>query len=238
MRSPGVRIAVLGATGALGGEVLAALDGSTLRIAEIVPVATDRSLGHDIEFQGEIYPVLASLPDLRGLDLVFCCAPPTASLALVREALKAGVPCIDCSGALTASEEVAVRVAALPASAADAGAPAIATPAGPELAWSLVLAPLHRAAGVRRVVGSVLEAASVGGREEIETLSVGSLALFNPQERLQGDEASRPIAFDCHPAVGPVDEDGSTPREARIARVLSRLLGTEIAGVVPVVGDK
>jgi aspartate-semialdehyde dehydrogenase len=235
MRSPGVRIAVLGATGALGGEVLAALDASTLRIAELVPVATDRSLGQDIEFQGEIYAVEARPPRLRGLDLVFCCAPPEASLDLVRDALKAGVPCIDCSGALTASEEVPVRVAALPASAGDEGAPAIATPAGPELAWSLVLAPLHRAAGVRRVVGSVLEAASVAGRLGIEALSADSLALFNPQEQRDPTDASRPLAFDCHPSVGSVDEDGSTAHESRIAPVLRRLLGSEIAVAISAV---
>lgn len=235
MRRPGVRIAVLGATGALGGEVLAALDASTLRIAEVVPVATDRSLGRDIEFQGEIYPVEARPPRLRGLDLVLCCAPPEASLDLVREALKAGVPCIDCSGALTASEEVPVRVAALPALVGDEGAPAIATPAGPELAWSLVLAPLHRAVGVRRVVGSVLEAASVAGRPGIEALSADSLALFNPQESRDPGDGLRPLAFDCHPAVGAVDEDGSTARESRVARVLCRLLGSEIAVAISAV---
>ena len=70
---------MLGATGALGREVLAALDASTLRIAELVPVATDRSLGRDIEFQGEIYPVEVQPPPLRGIDLLFCCAPPEAS---------------------------------------------------------------------------------------------------------------------------------------------------------------
>jgi aspartate-semialdehyde dehydrogenase len=99
----------------------------------------------------------------------------------------------------------------------------------------LVLAPLHRAAGVRRVVGSVLEAASVAGRPGIEALSADSLALFNPQEPHEPDDASRPLAFDCHPAVGTVDEGGSTTRESRIAPILSRLLGSEIAVAVSAV---
>ncbi len=46
----GQRIGVFGATGALGSEVLACIDRSSLRVAEIVPVATDRSLGEDVEF--------------------------------------------------------------------------------------------------------------------------------------------------------------------------------------------
>lgn len=233
--SAGVRIGVLGATGALGGEVLAALAASTLRVAEIVPMATERSLGCDIEFQGAIYAVETDPPVLRGLDLLFCCAPPEASLALVREALKAAVPCIDCSGALLVSEDVPVRVAALPATVE--GAPVVVTPAGAALPWSLVLAPLHRAAVLRRVVGNVLEAASAAGREGIEALSVGSLALFNQTDVPPRPGDARPLAFDCIPAVGAVEEGGSTAREAEIASGLRRVLGDEIAvaaGVVQV----
>ena len=249
MTSRGARIGVLGATGALGGEVLAALDASTLRIAEIVPIATDRSLGEDIEFQGETYPVQAELPRLRGLDLLFCCAPVDASLELVREALKAEVPCIDCSGALIASEDVPVRVGTLPASVGDEGAPIVTMPApvgdegapivtmpaGPALPWALVLAPLQQAAGLRRVVGSVLDAASVSGREGIEALSAGSLALFSLQEPAESEAIARPLAFDCLPAVGEVDGNGSTARETMIATGLRRLLGAELPIAVTVI---
>jgi aspartate-semialdehyde dehydrogenase len=233
--SRGARIGVLGATGALGGEVLAALDASTLRIAEIVPIATDRSLGEDIEFQGETYPVQAELPRLRGLDLLFCCAPVDASLELVREALKAEVQCIDCSGALIASEDVPVRVGTLPASVGDEGAPIVTVPAGPALPWALVLAPLQQAAGLRRVVGSVLDAASVSGREGIEALSAGSLALFSLQEPAESEAIVRPLAFDCLPAVGEVDANGSTARETMIATGLRRLLGADLPIAVTVI---
>ncbi len=70
MASRGVRIGVVGATGALGSEFLAALSESSLPVREIVPIATDRSLGRDVEFQGEVYPVVTEGPSLRGLDLV------------------------------------------------------------------------------------------------------------------------------------------------------------------------
>jgi len=231
--SAGARIGVLGATGALGGEVLAALAASKLRVAKIVPIASDRSLGSDIEFKGEIYPVETEMPPLRGLDLVFCCAPPEPSLSMVREALKSAVPCIDCSGALLASEDVPVRVAALPA--AVEGAPAVVTPAGPALPWALVLEPLHRVAGLRRVVGTVLDAASVAGRTGIEALSIDSLALFSQTDPPTRSADERPIAFDCIPAVGAVEGGGSTARESELAVTLCRLLGDEIAVVASVV---
>jgi len=231
----GLRIAVLGATGALGSEVLIALDASRLRVAELVPLATDRSLGSEIEFQGELYPVKSERPQLHGLDLIFCCAPPEASLACVRRALHAAVPCIDCSGALVGSEDVPLRVAGLPDPGEGHGAPVVATPAGAALPWSLVLEPLHRAAGLRRVVGSVLEACSVGGRDAIEALSAESVALFNQADPPPGKVASRPLAFDCLPSVGPVEPDGSTAREAGIAIGLRRLLGREIAVAASVI---
>ena len=231
--SAGARIGVLGATGALGSEVLAALAASNLRVAKIVPIASDRSLGSDIEFQGEIYPVETEIPPLRGLDLVFCCAPPESSLDLVREALKSAVPCIDCSGALLVSEDVPVRVAALPA--AVEGAPAVVTPAGPALPWALVLEPLHRVAGLRRVVGTVLDAASVAGRTGIEALSMDSLALFSQTDPPTRSADERPIAFDCIPAVGAVEEGGSTARESELAVTLRRLLGDEFAVAASVV---
>ena len=67
----GLRVGVVGATGALGGEILAVLDESSLRIEELVPVATDRSLGEEIEFQGADCPVLAGPPRVGALDLLF-----------------------------------------------------------------------------------------------------------------------------------------------------------------------
>jgi aspartate-semialdehyde dehydrogenase len=215
MAEGGVRIGLLGATGALGGEVLAALDASPIRVAGIVPVASDRSLGEDIEFQDEIYPVETSWPRLENLDLVFCCAPVEPSLEVVRRALRARVPCVDCSGALIGESGVPVGVAAL-ADAADARSPVVSAPAGPALPWSLVLAPLHAAAGVTRVVGTVLEAASVLGRPSPEA-------------------AGRPLAFDCLPAVGIVGVDGTTPRESEVGPGLRRILATDLETVVSVI---
>jgi aspartate-semialdehyde dehydrogenase len=226
--TPGLRIGLVGATGALGGEVLAALDASGLRIAEIVPVATDRSLGEDLEFQGELHPIVAERPSLKGLDLIFCCAPPAASLEWVREALRAEVPCIDCSGSLGDQSDVPLRAAALPPPPSSEGAPVVATPSGAVLAWSLALAPLHRRAGVRRVVGTVLETAGASGRNGIAALSLQSLALFNQQELPEEEEdLQRPLAFDCHPSLGAVEEDGRSLRERELEAGIRRLLDAE-----------
>ena len=219
---------MVGATGALGGEVLAALDASGLRVAEIQPFATDRSLGEDVEFQDVIYPVAVELPELRGLDVLFCCAPAAASLEWVRAALRSEVPCIDCSGSLADQPDVPLRAAALPPPAGAEGVPVVATPSGAALVWSLVLAPLHRAAGIRRVTGTVLETAGASGRDGIASLSLESLALFNQQELPEDEErAIRPLAFDCHPTLGALAEDGRSLRERELEAGVRRMLEAE-----------
>ena len=72
----GLRVVIAGATGALGSEVLAALADSALPIREIVPVATERSLGSDVDFRGEVVSVASTLPALQQVDLLILCTPP------------------------------------------------------------------------------------------------------------------------------------------------------------------
>lgn len=231
----GLRIGLLGATGALGSEVLAALDGTGLHFSELRPVATDESLGQDIEFQDEIYPVQAEVPDLRGLDLAFCCAPADASLGFIREALRVEVPCIDCSGALLAAPDVPVRIAGGDPAAARVPAPVVTVPPGPALPLAIALRPLHERARIKAIRATVLDAASVGGRDSIQALSAGSVALFNQHEDLDDESLGRPIAFDCLASVGEVGASGQTSREEQTATALRRVFGVDFPVAVSAV---
>jgi aspartate-semialdehyde dehydrogenase len=225
MARAGLRIGIVGATGALGGEVLTALDASSLRVAAIRPMATEASIGQDVEFQGEIYPVEAGVTGLASVDVVLSCVPPAAALECVREALHAEVPCVDCSGALTGSAEVPVGVAWRGLTGADD--PVVAALAGPALAWSLALAPLHERANVTRVLGTALEAASAAGRGGIDALYGESIALFNQEDPPEPEAIGRPLAFDCLPTVGPPEDGGATLRESLAEIGLRRVLGEE-----------
>jgi len=232
--SAGARIGIVGASGTLGSEVLVALERSPLRVREILPIATESSLGSDVEFRGAVHPMTVAapgasdLPSLAGLDLVILCAPPAVSLGFAHAALRAQVPCIDCSGSLAASEEVPLRIAAFPADAAGEGQPLVATPPGAALSWGLVLRPLQELAGLSRVVGTVLEAASCFGRRSIETLHVESVALFNQQAPPEPELFGRPIAFDCFPTARDLDEQGQGERDALLLASVRRLLGAGV----------
>jgi aspartate-semialdehyde dehydrogenase len=221
MATRGARIGIAGATGALGSEVLGVLDAVGVPIAQLVAVAGESSLGCDIEFQGEIVPVSAELPALHGLDAFVNCAPPESAADLVRAALRAEVPCIDASGAFALREEVPLVWAA--GGGAIGPAPLIASPADAVLLWLPLLRALGELAPAERVTGTVLEAASAGGRTQIEALSVQSLALFNQQELPEDDELARPLAFDCYPASGERTA-GRRTREQVLEASLARLL--------------
>jgi aspartate-semialdehyde dehydrogenase len=222
----GLRIGVVGATGSLGTELLELLDLSSLRVSEIVPIATESSLGRDIEFQGSSFPVEADDAHLAGLDLVFLCAPPGATLDFVRRALHEQVPCIDLSGATAGTEEVPMRVAGY--GSVPEGAPLLAIPRSPALALVMALQPIAAAAGLRRVSGAVLESASWAGKDGMAALYQESIAIFNQQSLPERTVFPGPVAFDCMSGAEGLDAEGIAPRESALIRDLTLLLGGEV----------
>jgi len=227
----GLRVALAGATGALAREVLTVLEERNFCVSELLPFASERSTGEFVSFGGDEISVEDEVPQLRGLDLMIICTPVTAALDLVRECLRAEVCCIDCSGALAASNDVPLLVSGLCAPAEVIGAPVITSPSNPSLAWSLVVSALDRAVGVSRVVGTVVQSSSSAGRAGIEALSNETLALLSQREVPEPDVFESHVAFDCVPRVGPAlqsssGETGSneTHQEVAIVRDLQRLL--------------
>jgi aspartate-semialdehyde dehydrogenase len=216
-----VRLCITGATGALGTEVLAALDAARLPIAQLVAVAGERSLGAELDFQGELVPATTELPALHGLDLVIHCGPAAAAADVARAALRAEVPYIDCSGAFAQRVEV-------PLAWGGRGerAPLLAAPVDAALVWLPLLHALAPLGAIARVRATILEGASASGRAGIEALTRESLALFNSQEPSEDEDEARsaPLAFDCHPTSGERATGGRRAREAALAAVLARVL--------------
>ncbi len=227
MTSPLLRVAVVGATGALGGELLDQLRERRFPIQELRPIATDRSLGESVEWLGHELPVVTEAEALGGLDLVFVCTPPEAALDWIRRALQASVACIDFSGALATRAEVPLLGEGAALDAHVLAAPLVSVPAAPALALARVLAPLREAAGLVRLVATVCDSASGAGRVGVDALQAETIALFN-QEDPPSTGLGHALAFDCLPASGPVDADGASEAEARVARELGRLLHTEL----------
>jgi aspartate-semialdehyde dehydrogenase len=229
-RARALRVAVVGATGALGGEVLAAIDAAGLRVASLVPIATDRSLGAEVELGGLTAPVHTQADALAGADVVFVCTPPGAALDWIATAVRHRVLAVDLSGALHASEGLAGHPEL--ARWLDAPeAPVVAPPPGIALAWLRVLAPLHEGlGGITRVVGTALVSASGSGRAGVDALHGETVSLLagggEDDEPLSLDH---PIAFDVLPWAGAIGDDGACEAERALLASLRRGLGAEPA---------
>jgi len=223
-----LRVAVLGATGALGSELLGVLEEQPLLpIRELLPLASEESFGEVVTFKGDEVSVLTGLPDLTGVDLLFLCAPQEACMELVRHALDKAVFAIDLSGALAVTPEVPLLLSCIESEAQAINAPLIATPSSAALIWASILRPLQ-ALGLRRAVGTILESVGGSGRDGLDALSGEAVALFSQRELPEPVIFSKQIAFDCLPAVGPVDESGVSQLEQRLHAQLQRLLGKDL----------
>jgi aspartate-semialdehyde dehydrogenase len=226
------RIVVFGATGHLGQQLIDKLDESGWPIGELLGVASAESAGLEFEFRGESLDVVSEWPVLKGRDLVFICTPPAEALEVVREALRAEVPCIDCSGVLANQSDVPMpippSISPFTSSSKPDGvaaetvtvddelvrkAPLLSVPSGTTLAW----APILEALDASRVVGTALCSASAQGRHGVVALSQESIALFNQSEAPGTGPAGQTVAFDVIPGGGIECE--------RVQRECQRLLG-------------
>jgi aspartate-semialdehyde dehydrogenase len=219
------RIVVFGATGHLGQQLIDKLSETDWPIAELVGVASGGSAGAEFEFRGEALDVATEWPTLKGRDVVFICTPASEALEVVREALRAEVPCIDCTGSLIGQRDVPMPnplsvtgagEASAEDEAAEAAAPLLSIPSGTTLAW----APILDALGVSRVVGTALCSVSSLGRQGVAALSQESISLFNQSETPSPGPAGQPVAFDVIPGGG-IDAD-------RVRTECERLFGADL----------
>ena len=213
-----VRLGLVGATTTLGQEIASVLvDQADLTLAELRAFADSGNDDEFGEFEG-LMPLPSSPGDLAGLDMVFLASSPQLALDEIRSALKAEIPCIDCSGALLESEEVPLLVVGDGDPPSVWSAPLVSAPTDASLAWVRVLRILEGEVGVEAVSGTVLHSASLAGRAGIEELSAQTLALLSQGEAPDPAIFAAPVAFDCFPH--PTEES-----EAGLARSLARILG-------------
>ncbi len=166
-----LRVAILGATGAVGQELIALLAERRFPIAELIPLASPRSAGSRLDWQGQeliVRPVEASAFD--GLDLVLASAGGSTSRAWAPVAVAAGAVVIDNSSAFRMEPEVPLVVPEVNPGAAFSHRGIIANPNCTTILLSLALAPLAARRPLRRVVVSTYQSASGAGARAMEEL--------------------------------------------------------------------
>ncbi|TVQ90552.1 MAG: hypothetical protein EA397_12020 [Deltaproteobacteria bacterium] len=220
-------IAIAGATGAIGQELIQVLDRVPWRPAELLLAASPRTTVPSLEFGDERLSVEdAEHLDLAAADAVLLAVPPAVAKELGERALAEGILTIDLSGAFAEDSDVPTIVPWVnPEQIAAVGArQVVAVPSAVALMLASALGPLARAGLRGQIHATVLLPASDRGKGGIEELSQQVVSLFNagtPPRRIfpQG------LAFDVLPAVGAIQDDGWTSRERTIATQTQEMVG-------------
>jgi aspartate-semialdehyde dehydrogenase len=223
----GVRIAVAGATGAVGREMMALLERrDVLPVAEVVPLASARSAGTRLRFRDRDCEV-ASLDtfDFAGVDYALFSAGGDRSRQHAPRAAAAGAVVIDNSSAFRMDDGVPLVVPEVNAGALAVHRGIVANPNCSTIQMVLVLQALHRAAGLRRVVVSTYQSTSGAGQQGMDELQDQLRATLGG-EALVPRVFRHPIALDCLPAIGEVTAaTGYTQEEEKMVYETRKILG-------------
>lgn len=225
-----LRIAVIGATGALGKEIVAVLDQAPWRPAQVRAFARTSTSVPFVEYGSEQIAVDdVATADWSELDGAIVATPAGAGAALIDLLVNADVPVVDCSGSQIEDASVPLVVPwltdELPVSRSR---DVIAIPSAAALLLASVLRPLARAGYDGDAEAHVLLPASSFGRDGVDELSRQVVAMFNsaPPPRKVFEQG---LAFDLIPQVGEVGSSGWTGAELRIVAEIFRLTNTRCA---------
>lgn len=219
------RVAIVGATGAVGEDLLRVLEQRRFPLAELRLLASPRSAGRTMTFRGEDLPVQAlSVEALRGVDLCLFSAGGGTSREWAPRAVAAGAVVVDNSSAFRMDPAVPLVVPEVNPAALAAHRGIVANPNCCTIILVLALAPLHRAAGLRAVQVATYQAASGAGRRAQEELLQGTAAVLRGEE-FTPQVLPHSLAFNLFPRVDSFQPDGYTKEEDKMRDETRKILG-------------
>jgi aspartate-semialdehyde dehydrogenase len=201
MSTAGYKVAVLGATGAVGSTMLAVLAERRFPLAELVPFASERSAGARVPFGDVEYECRELSPDVvEGFDLVLSSAGGEVSSEWGPRFVDGGAVVIDNTSFWRLHAEVPLVVAEVNPDALATHRGIVANPNCSAMQMVVALAPIHRAAGIERIVISTYQSVSGTGQRAVEELRRQSRAVLDGDEALPEVYPHR-IAFNVLPQV-------------------------------------
>lgn len=219
--------AIVGATGAVGREMVSLLEERKFPLSGLRLFASELSAGSSMEFGDGSLKVQRLGPDaFRGVDIALFSAGEDISREYAPVAVKAGAVVIDNSAAWRMEPDVPLIVPEVNWHAVQRHRGLIANPNCSTIQMVMVLKPLHEAARVKRVVVSTYQAVSGTGKEAMEELmeQTRSLLSFQPVE---SKVYPYQIAFNCLPHIGSFNEAGECTEEVKLARETAKILENE-----------
>jgi aspartate-semialdehyde dehydrogenase len=220
----GYHVAIVGATGAVGLELLSILEERRFPVAQLSLLASKRSAGRRLAFGGQEFPVQELTEGaFAGVDFALFSVSSSISKAFGAVAARAGAVVIDDSSAFRMDPDVPLVVTEVNPHALQRHQGIIAHPNCSTIPLVMVLKPLHQYARVKRVIAATYQSVSGAGRSAMDELERQTRAL------MAGDPASanvfpHQIAFNCLPQIDAFGERGYTGEEWKMVRETHKIL--------------
>ncbi|MBM7650057.1 aspartate-semialdehyde dehydrogenase [Bacillus ectoiniformans] len=231
MSNKGFHIAVVGATGAVGQQMLETLEKRDFPIGKLTLLSSARSAGKVIAYKGEDVTVQEAKPEsFEGVDIALFSAGGSISKALAPEAAKRGAIVIDNTSAYRMDPEVPLVVPEVNKEDLRLHKGIIANPNCSTIQMVAALEPLRAAYGLKKVLVSTYQAVSGAGAKAIEELNEQTKALVNGEDYepqilpVSSDKKHYQIAFNAIPQIDKFEENGFTFEEMKMINETKKIM--------------
>ena len=227
MAGDGYKVGVLGATGLVGSTILELLAARNFPVAELRPLASERSAGKTIEFGSKVLTVQAvSDESIQGLDLVLSSAGGSVSAEWTPKLVEAGAIIVDNTSYWRMHDDVPLVVSEVNPDALEGHKGIIANPNCSTMQMVVALKPLYDAAGIERLVISTYQAVSGTGKGAIDELRAQARAVVGGYDVPPPAIYPHQIAFNVLAQAGSfADGDDHTDEERKLINETRKILG-------------
>ncbi len=232
-RSEGYKVAVVGATGAVGGAMLEVLERRNFPVKELRLLASERSLGKKLLFKDQEIPVQVLTKDsFAGIDVALFSAGASRSLEFAPAAAAAGAVVVDNSSAFRMDPEIPLVVPEVNPQdiALYTKRGIIANPNCSTIQMLVALKPIYDKVGIKRIVVSTYQAVSGTGTKAIEELKKQAKA-YAAGDPIKSEVYPHQILFNCLPHIDSFLENGYTKEEMKMVNETRKIFGDTSIGV-------
>ncbi|WP_236504971.1 aspartate-semialdehyde dehydrogenase [Tychonema sp. BBK16] len=225
--SQSYRVAILGATGAVGAELLELLHSRNFPLAELKLLASERSAGSKLPFGEELLTVEAvDERSFDNVDLVLASAGGSTSKFWAPKAVAAGAVVIDNSSAFRMDETVPLVVPEVNPEAVASHQGIIANPNCTTILMAVAVWPLHQVRPVKRIVVATYQSASGAGARAMEEMKAQARAIL-AGETPKTEIFPYPLAFNLFPHNTPINDLGYCEEEMKMVNETRKIFGTD-----------
>ncbi|HEW80902.1 MAG TPA: aspartate-semialdehyde dehydrogenase, partial [Nitrospirae bacterium] len=220
-------VAVVGATGAVGNEMIAVLEERNFPVGQLRLFASERSEGKTLEYNGK--PVVVELLTDKvfdGIDIALFSAGGDRSKEFAPAAAKAGCIVIDNSSAWRMDPEVPLVVPEVNPDDVEWNKGIIANPNCSTIQMVVALKPIHDAAKIKRVIVTTFQSVSGTGKKAMDELLDQTKDILNFAD-IKSTVYPHQIAFNCIPQIDVFQEDGYTKEEVKMVNETKKIMGDD-----------